>query len=124
MGYRCTNKQNTENIFDLLFVQHLPSFTVFPICSSDISILLLHPVKPYCTDNIFFVFHVHVFNLLCKCIFALCFQYRAEAIVPQRMAEMEQAILKRDFQSFGKLTMQVRELMGLSFTASSSYKSL
>lgn len=29
-------------------------------------------------------------------------------IVPQRIKEMEKAILRRDFQVFGKLTMQVQ----------------
>ena len=32
---------------------------------------------------------------------------RTEVIVPARMREMEQAIAERDFESFGKLTMQV-----------------
>ena len=34
-------------------------------------------------------------------------QHRAEVIVPNRMRKMEDAIHARDFQSFGKLTMQV-----------------
>ena len=33
---------------------------------------------------------------------------RAEVVVPRRMQEMEKAIAERDFESFGKLTMQVR----------------
>ena len=36
-------------------------------------------------------------------------QYRCETVVPQRMAEMEQAILERNFKAFARLTMQVRE---------------
>lgn len=32
---------------------------------------------------------------------------RIETVVPRRMLEMEEAIAQRDFQSFGKLTMQV-----------------
>ena len=34
-------------------------------------------------------------------------QYRANEVVPQRMAAMKEAILKKDFQKFGQLTMQV-----------------
>lgn len=33
------------------------------------------------------------------------FKTRAEVVVPQRMKEMEKAILERDFESFGKVTM-------------------
>ena len=32
---------------------------------------------------------------------------RADVIVPARMREMERAIAERDFETFGKLTMQV-----------------
>ena len=32
---------------------------------------------------------------------------RVGVVVPQRIREMEQAIASRDFQAFGKLTMQV-----------------
>lgn len=35
-----------------------------------------------------------------------CPQHRVASVVPQRMREMEEAILKKDFQSFGRLTMQ------------------
>ena len=34
-------------------------------------------------------------------------QYRADHVVPQRMREMEAAITRRDFEAFGRLTMQV-----------------
>lgn len=34
-------------------------------------------------------------------------QHRASAIVPLRMKQMEEAIFKRDFQMFSRLTMQV-----------------
>jgi hypothetical protein len=34
-------------------------------------------------------------------------RHRADVIVPRRMKEMEEAILKKDFQTFGHLTMQV-----------------
>ena len=34
-------------------------------------------------------------------------QHRADAIVPLRMKQMEKAILNRDFQTFGRLTMKV-----------------
>lgn len=33
-------------------------------------------------------------------------RHRADVIVPRRMKEMEEAILKKDFQTFGHLTMQ------------------
>ena len=33
--------------------------------------------------------------------------HRADVIVPARMKQMEEAILNRDFQTFGQLTMQV-----------------
>lgn len=33
-------------------------------------------------------------------------QYRAKHVVPQRMEEMRKAILARDFDTFGRLTMQ------------------
>ena len=32
---------------------------------------------------------------------------RAEVVVPKRMREMEEAIARRDFETFGKITMQV-----------------
>lgn len=32
--------------------------------------------------------------------------HRADVVVPERMAQMKQAILDRDFQTFGRLTMQ------------------
>ena len=32
---------------------------------------------------------------------------RTEVIVPRRMKQMEQAISEKDFESFGKITMQV-----------------
>lgn len=34
--------------------------------------------------------------------------HRAKDIVPERMEAMEEAIKQRDFESFAKLTMQVR----------------
>ena len=34
-------------------------------------------------------------------------QHRADDIVPLRMRQMEEAILNRDFKSFGELTMKV-----------------
>lgn len=34
-------------------------------------------------------------------------QHRASTIVPLRMKQMEEAILKRDFQTFGRVTMKV-----------------
>ena len=39
-------------------------------------------------------------------IFLYC-QLRAEHIVPRRMLEMEEAILKKDFEKFADLTMKV-----------------
>ena len=33
-------------------------------------------------------------------------QHRAKVVVPERMAKMEEAILKKDFESFAKITMQ------------------
>lgn len=35
-------------------------------------------------------------------------QHRANTVVPLRMKQMEDAILKKDFQTFGRLTMMVR----------------
>ncbi len=32
---------------------------------------------------------------------------RTEVVVPRRMREMERAIAERDFEAFGKITMQV-----------------
>ena len=32
---------------------------------------------------------------------------RIEVVVPRRMREMEKAIAERDFETFGKITMQV-----------------
>ncbi len=37
---------------------------------------------------------------------------RAEVVVPGRMKEMERAIAERDFESFGKITMQVLFMKG------------
>ena len=42
----------------------------------------------------------------------LCFRFhsgqlRAEHVVPRRMVEMEEAILKKDFEKFADLTMKV-----------------
>ena len=34
-------------------------------------------------------------------------QHRANTVVPLRMKQMEEAILHRDFQTFGRLTMMV-----------------
>ena len=34
-------------------------------------------------------------------------QHRANTVVPLRMKQMEEAILNRDFQTFGRLTMMV-----------------
>ena len=34
------------------------------------------------------------------------FQYRCERVVPQRMVDMERAIVERDFETFARLTMQ------------------
>lgn len=34
-------------------------------------------------------------------------QYRAETVVPKRLTRIEKAILERDFNIFGLLTMQV-----------------
>lgn len=36
------------------------------------------------------------------------FRHRAEVVVPARMAAMEKAIAERDFETFAKITMQVR----------------
>ena len=36
----------------------------------------------------------------------LLLQYRANEVVPQRMAAIKEAILKKDFDKFGQLTMQ------------------
>lgn len=33
---------------------------------------------------------------------------RTEVVVPKRMGEMERAIAERDFELFGKITMQVK----------------
>ena len=38
-------------------------------------------------------------------------QHRANTVVPLRMKQMEEAILHRDFQTFGRLTMLVSNVM-------------
>ena len=37
---------------------------------------------------------------------SISMQYRAQHIVPERMRQMEAAIMKKDYQTFAKLTMQ------------------
>lgn len=59
-------------------------------------LFLPHPITPY-----------HVVTFMCNDRISSKHQYRSDSIVPQRMKEIEEAIQKRDFQTFGRITMQV-----------------
>ena len=59
-----------------------------------------------CADESYSVLRpVHPFFLVC-CILASQ-QHRAKVVVPARMAAIEKAIHAKDFETFGRITMQV-----------------